>query len=266
MSDIKPHSKDPAVRRMLRLTLLVAAIGFGLRSLVLSPIYIRFASDVAFADDWWVVILYYLTDGGLCDLIVFAVCYPASLFAVWMAGIKRAKSVPILYAVLTVAKFLLNFVMSCITDSALPEFSDFVAGDLPIILAMVGLELLQYALMLLIISIWRNRYENRLALSEAAAELGRNIPAPTPAFPLRRLVDIKNPVQGTAFFTALILLVGRISMHQIYQYALYITSGYTEGLLIMAIDLISDLFISVLFYFAFLLLLPRFHQTCATEA
>ncbi len=248
------------VRRMLRFTLLVAAIGFGLRAIVLSPIYIRFASDVAYADDWWVILLYYLTDGGLCDLTVFALCYPATLYAIWVAGFKRAVSVPVLYAILTVVKFILNFIMSCITDSALPQFSDFVSGDLPIILAMVLLELLQYALMILIMIIWRSRYENRVALAAAATELGRDMPPPLPAFPLRRLVDMKNPVQGTAFLTALILFIGRLAMHQIYQYALYITSGYTDGIVVMLVDLLLDIFISVLFYFSFLLLLPRFHE------
>lgn len=261
MSEIKQNSAKAVVRRMLRFTLIVAAIGFCLKAAVLHPIYTRFASDVAFRDAWWVLVLYYLTEGGLCDLVVFGLCYPASLYAVWSAGLKGAASVPAAFAGLTVFKFLLNFVVSAITDSALPQFSNFFLYDfLPIILPMILLELLQYALMLAVIAFWRNRYQNRLLLSEAAAELGRNIPAPAPVFPFTRLVSIKNPIQGTALLSALVLLIGRVAMHQIYQYAQFINSGYTEGLLIMVVDLLSDIFISVLFYFAYLILIPRFHE------
>ncbi len=258
------HTQDRArdvVRRMRRITLMATAIGFGLYALILSPIYLRFSSDITFQNAWWVQILYYLTAENVCDLVVFAVCYPASLYAVWMVGIKRAMSIPVCYSLMTVLKFVLNCVVSYITDSALPQLSDFFYHDfLPIILPMVLLELLQYIIMLVIIGVWRHRYENRLLLSEAAAELGRDIPPPKPAFPFVRLVNVKNPVQGTAFLSALVLLIGRVAMHQIYQYALYITSGYTDGLVVMLIDLISDIFIAVLFYFAFLLLLPRFHE------
>ena len=44
----------PTIRRMLRLTVLVSAICYALGSFVLSPIYIKFASDIVYADTWWV--------------------------------------------------------------------------------------------------------------------------------------------------------------------------------------------------------------------
>ena len=61
---------------------------------MLAPIYIKYASDIMYAEAWWVYLLYYLTEEGLMDLVVFAVCYPATIYAVWLVGLKQAICVP----------------------------------------------------------------------------------------------------------------------------------------------------------------------------
>jgi hypothetical protein len=56
------------------------------------------------------------------------------------------------------------------------------------------------------------------------------------------------------------MFVSRFVSHQIYQYTVYLTSGYSDGLLVMVLDLIADLFVGVIFYFAAVLLFSRFHR------
>lgn len=253
------------VRNMHHLVLVAAAIGFGISSFVLAPLYIQLASNVAYADAWWTAILYHLTQDGWIDLAVFAVCYSATLYAIARVGLKSAKRIPITFAVLTVAKFIVNFFMTCITDSALPSLSEFLRADLPMILIMILLELLQYALLIAILLLSLRRHRRKAELSAAVAMLegesdttAETVSDPLALFTFDKLVCMKNPVQRTAFFMALVLFVGRAAMHQIYEITLYITMGLTDGLLVMVVDLISDLIMAVILYFVVLLLLSRF--------
>ena len=255
MHDTCPSSG--AVRRMLRLIVLVAAIGFGLDSFVLSPLYIRFVADISYQASWWVTALYYLTDGGLIDLTVFAVCYPATIYAVWYAGVKRAARIPVAYSLITLAKFLVNFFMTCITDRAMPDVEEFFTIDLPMIAAVFFLELLQYILVLAVSTAARAVYEHKCSLAQPDANLED---IRSRVFLFTRLVTFKNPVQLVAFVSAALLFVGRVIMHQVYQYALYKNSGYTDGLVVMILDFLGDLAIALIFYFVSLLLLMRFEK------
>lgn len=254
--DIATPDARLSVRRMCRLTVLVSALCFAFSSLVLAPIYVKYASDILYAETWWVFLLYYLTEEGLLDLAVFAVCYPATIYALWRAGFKGAARVPVAFSLITLAKFAVNFFMTSIVDGALPSASEFLSFDLPYIGAMYLLEIAQYAVVILL-TLWiRRRYLRRAA--EAQLLTGEAVPAA--CFTFTRLLSCKNPVQHSALLMAVFMLAVRVVMHQIYQFTLYATSGYTDGLLIMALDLIGDIFVGVILYFAALLLLSRFYR------
>ena len=256
-----------SVRRMLRLTVLVAAIGYALNSFILTPLYIQFASDVVYANTWWVYILYYLTEESLVDLAVFAVCYPAAIYAVWQAGLKQAARVPVAFALLTLARFVVNFFMTAITDSALPDMEEFLGFDLPYIGTLYLLEMLQYGLVIALTLWTKRRYSRKRELWEAEALMRGEEPAPeAPLLPFAKLISLKNPLQCSVLWMALLVFAARVIMHQIYQYTLFITSGYTDGLLIMALDLISDIFVGVILYFAGMLLISRFYRKDAEAA
>lgn len=259
-----PQIKDPqsrvTVRRMFLLVFLVAGLGFALRSFVLAPVYVRFASDIMYSTSWWVSILYLLIDGGWMDLAVFALCYPATLYAIWRAGLKDARRIPILYAILTVFKFAVNFIMTSLSDGALPAWSEFVRLELPVILPQIFLELLQYALMILFICLLRKNYiRKRLHAGESDETFGTDV------FPFRGVFSRTNPVQRAIFWTAMVLLLGRVFMHFRYQLALYAWYGVTEGWVQMLIDLVFDLAVAAVFYFVSLLLLLRFSERDRTE-
>lgn len=258
MEPITPNTRL-SVRRMCRLTVLVSAIAFAFTSFVLAPIYIKYASDIIYAEAWWIYLLYYLTEEGFVDLMVFSVCYPATIYAVWRAGLKQSIRVPISFALITLGKFMVNFFMTSIVDGALPNAGDFFSFDLPFIFGLYLLEMLQYGFVILLSVLIKRRYDQK---REAEALLPETEATATPAasFVFTRLLSVKNPVQRSAFLMALVVFVLRVLQHQIYQYTLYITSGYTEGFVIMALDLISDIFVSVIMYFVALLLLSRFYR------
>ncbi len=260
---------NPSIRKLFCLTLVTAAIGFGLNSLVLTPIYIDLVSNISYQNAWWIDILYYLTDGGLLSLAVYAICYPATLYAIWQVGVKKSLHIPLTFTGLTLLRFVINFGVDSITSGALPDMEEFLMFDLPMLLVMFLLEMVQYVLVIAIAGIIRRRYQTRVSIAEGMKLLPASkridYPMPTPAFPFTRLVSLKNPLQCVSFLSALVLFVGRAGMHLIYQITLYQNFGSSDGWIVMLTDLVTDIIIAVLFYFVHLLLLPKFHKQDPAE-
>ncbi len=246
------------VRRMLKLVALVAALAFGIKAIVLHPLYIQLASNVSYVDAWYTNILYYLIDGGLIDLAVFAVCYPATVYAIWREGLKKSRSVIAVFSLCTLVKYLLNYLMDVIVNSAIPDSEDLLA-DLLIILPMVLLELLQYAVTVAVIALAKRRYDARVSRATLESELTET-DGPAPAYPFIKLVSVKNPLQLTAFVSALVLFLLREIDYHVYQLTLMKLFGSTDGWADMLLTLILDIVVGVLFYFAAILLLTRFHD------
>lgn len=259
------HNTQGIVRRMCGLTLIVSGLCFGVSSFLLTPLYIQLASNIAYADAWWTYILYYLTSEGLIDLTVFAVCYPAAMYTVWHAGFKGGIRVPVAFSLVTLGKFVVNFFMTAITDSALPDAQEFLTADLPMIGGMYLLELVQYALPILFTLWLKRRYEMREGIWGTEEDEVDLFTSCAPLFTFNRLISFKNPVQLAAFLMGAVVFAFRFAMHQIYQYTLYITSGYTDGLFVMVLDFVSDLFVAVILYFVALLLFARFYRKDAAR-
>lgn len=258
-----PHSSEQTVRAMFRYILLVTALGFGICSLVLSPIYHVAESNVLYREEWWCYVLYYLTQEGLIDLGVFALAYPATIYAVWVGGLRRARSVLILYASLTVAKSAANFIVTSITFGSVPSFSVFFEEDLPIIGSSLLLELAQYGLVVLFITLTRRAYcrrESRLTSDALLRQGAGSSVNEAPVFPITRLVSFRNPVQCAAFLSSVLLLLGRVAMHLIYQMTLIVYNGSWDGPTVLAFDLLSDAVLSVCIYFVMILLLGQFDR------
>lgn len=266
MESIPSTPSQRALISARRFTALWAGVCFVLCSLILTPIYLRYATDVAYMNTWWVYILYCLTDGGLLDLAAIALCYPASVYVLWRMGFRRSVSVPLTFAGMTLAKYVVNFVFPALTyEGSFPDGNTFFGFDLPIMLANYGLEMLQFAVVLLLAHLFRRAYLRRAWIEQAqASEDGENFIPTDPdtgvLFSFRRLLGLKNPVQLAALLGAAVVSCSRIAMHQIYEYTLFLFNGATDGLLIMVLDLVGDLFIGVLLYFIALLLFARFFR------
>lgn len=252
------NKNKSAARRMLRTVFCVAALGFGIKSLILHPVFIQLASNVAFQNAWYTNILYYLIDGGLIDLAVFAVCYPATAYSIWKDGMKESRPVVLSFSLITACKFVLNYLMSCLTDTGFPDVDEFLR-DLPPILLLLLLELLQYAAVIALIFLAGKRYESRVTAAELRGKLTET-QAPAPVFPMTRLVSFRNPLQFTAFWTSVILFLSRELGYHVYEITLYLNFGSTDGWADMLLNLLGDIAIGVLVYFAAILLLPRFHS------
>ena len=250
--------KKKSASYALRLTLLVAGIGFAVKCLLVHPVYILLGNDVVHKYAWYTSLLYYLIDGGLWDLAVIAVCYPATVYSVWKRGMKGSRGVVLAFSLLTVGKFVLNYIMDILTYSGLPRWDEFLS-DIPLILVMLVVELIPYALAVAVIAIARNRYIRRSDMAAYQSMLTET-EAPAPVLPFGKLLSLRNPLQLASFIGALaIFLFCEIGYH-VHEIDQYVNSGYTNGWVDMLVTLFSDILISTLIYFAALLLLPYIHS------
>ena len=261
------HSqKSATLRRMLKLVLLVSILCFGIKALALHPLFIRLAANVIYKDAWYTNILYYLIDGGLIDLAVFSVCYPAALYAVWKDGLKNAKSVPIAFSLVTAGKFVANYVMTCVTEGSFVISGRDLLVDLSMIIPMLLLELLQLWAPIVVLARRKRHYDEQTA----AAVLGHTSHgegACASVLPITRLLSLRNPLQLSALLYSLILFVGLEVSYHTYQLTLYNYYGETDGWLGMLLNLMTDLAFGVALYFIAILLFNRFHnRESASEA
>ena len=259
MLQTETTAKGLTAKRTARFILAVTAIGFGLSCFLISPLYARFATDALYMDEWWVFILYVLAEGGI-DLAVFSLCYPATIFAIWEEGVKGARKTYMTFGAMTLVKYILNYVMTCLTDSALPNGKDILTEDLPLIGGMLLLELGQYALVILAVWLIKRRAERKWTERNLRESLAEEAPRPA-LLPFEKLTNLKNPLQRSIFWSALLIWLFRVYAHVTYQITIFLYNGNTEGLAIMFLDFITDVILAVAFYFVGLLTVSKLNET-----
>ncbi len=258
MLQTETTAKGLSAKRAARFILAVTAIGFGLSCFLISPLYARFATDALYMDEWWVFILYVLAEGGI-DLAVFSLCYPATIYAIWAEGVKGAHKTYVAFGVMTLVKYVLNYVMTCLTDSAVPSGKDILTEDLPLIGGMFLLELGQYALVILAVWLTKRRAERKWAQQNLRESLSEETSRPA-LLPFKKLANLKNPLQRSIFWSALLVWLFRVYAHVTYQITIFLYNGNTEGFAVMFLDFITDVILAVAFYFVGLLIVSRFHD------
>ena len=241
----------------LCLVLLVAGIGFAVKSFLVHPVYVLLGNNVTHMNAWYTALLYYLIDGGLWDLAVIGVCYPATIYAVWSKGLKGSRGVVWAFTLLTAGKFVANYIMDILTYSGLPRFEEFLT-DLPIILVMLVLELVPFAIAVAVIAKAKANHDRKVELATYRSELTKT-PTPAPALTFQKLLSLRNPLQLASFVGALAIFLSREVSYHVYQITLYVNFGSTDGWADMVLTLLSDIVVSVLLYFAAVLLLLHIH-------
>ncbi|MCI5886465.1 MAG: hypothetical protein MRZ53_01550 [Oscillospiraceae bacterium] len=245
-----------SVRRTLLFVLLTQVLYTVLYAFVLNPLYTHFASDVLYKDAWWLDLIGVAIDAT--DVILFILVYPASLYALWRGGWRQGYRVPVLFSVLTLFKFAVNYAVGVFIEYGGMPSGDFLADDLPLVIPLALLELLQYGIVLGLATLWYHVYRVRQADAAALAALRQKPYESSAVLPLTRLFDMGNPMQRALFDAGLTVAILGILRHVIYQLTLFAANGRMDAPLQIAVDLVGDLLAGAALYLVGILLVNRF--------
>ena len=246
-----------AVKRVWLFTTLISAAGVILWSLVLAPLYLQLASDYRYQGSLLVNILGYLLD--IVDATVFFVTFPALIYGLWRGGLRGSWPIWTTASLTVLLKYILNFIMTCITDGFIPSWHIFINEDLPLILPNILIELGQYLVIMLLALLFiygkKRQWKINVLIDGKAAGDERSL-----AFPFTKVVSFKNPLQGAAFVFSILYFLFWVYQHLLYQLVLAVNGVGWDGPVILITDLISDLLLSSIAYFVMLLLLSYYDR------
>lgn len=245
-----------AIGKMLSLVVWVSAVCYGLYALVVAPLFTQLDTNVVYQNSVITLILSFVPE--ILDVTVFAIVYPATIYAIWRGGFRKAYRIPLVFALLTLAKYIVNFFMTCLTDGGFPSWEIFVETDMPNMLPAFLLEILQYGLVLALAVVIR---ATRLRCSEEEKLYSRKtIQVRSLAFPITKLISRASAVQWTSLWVSVVILIGRWFNHGMYQLTLLVYNGQPDSAAVIVIDFVSDVFVAAVMYFVSILLLSYFDK------
>ena len=249
-------SAQRVMRKYTRLMFIFTLISFTLYSALIVPLYSQLSSDVVYKDGILTTLLYLLYNS--VDLAVMFVVFPVTLYSVYLRGVKASAKLFAVYPALVVYKYVLNTVASYISDGALPTVDRLFRADLLLIGGLVLFEMLQYALVCLFGCIIINRARRIFDVKQKAASVGgREYSFRDGIFPIKKFFDFKNPLQRSAFVTAVVFFVFRAYMNVIYQFTLLIYNSFNDGWFVLITDLLIDAALAAVCYLVCLMILQK---------
>lgn len=190
----------------------------------------------------------------IVNLTAFFVAYAATAYALWVGGLRGARKLMVSIAIMTLGKFVLNYIVSGIMAGAFSSFELFWTVDLPLILPMLLLELLQHTLVILLAVLLLRRYDRR------CAEVMPGEDTPAPVLPLTKMFSLKNPLQCWIFWTSVLLLLARWYMTGLHELVSAVFNGFTAGWVWILLYATTDLVLIAAGYFVMTLLIMSFYR------
>lgn len=185
----------------------------------------------------------------VANLTAFFVTYAATAYALWVGGLRGARKLMVSIAIMTLGKFVLNYIVIGIMAGSFSSLEIFWTVDLPLILLMLLLELLQHTLVILLAVLLLRRYDRR------CAEVMPGEDTPAPVLPLAKMFSLKNPLQCWIFWTSVLLLLARW-----YMTWLPVFNGSTADWVWILLYATTDLVLIAAGYFVMTLLIMSFYR------
>ena len=224
-----------------------------LHSLVIAPLFTVCDSNVA-VDGGVTVFLYYLM--VMIDLAVFFISFAVLIYGMCYLPIKKMKKTVIIVFLSPFFKYLLKFLISPFVDG-IPSL-DQLAEDLYSYLISGGLEVIQYALVMLVMLKPSKKHRDGRMMGDADS-------VRSPLVPFSRILSLKNPLQLGALASAAVVLVGRVASLAISDLNHnYIIKGINQYLIFFAPYIIEAVVCSV-GYFLMLYIFIQIYSSTADE-
>ncbi len=183
---------------------------FSVYSFVLLPLNIKVYTDVSFMIPVLTDILpftLYLTD--IAGLLVM---YAFILFAAYRFGIGTVRTYTMFFVLLTLYEYLTSLAMIYVMDGTFPDTSDLLF-DLMYRVAIPALYVYALLAVILLILYFVFRKVNAFLKSKettAVKNPGASFDKNLVFYPFRKLFNLQNPLQRSAFFISIVFTVNKI--------------------------------------------------------
>ena len=227
-----------------KLLRLLALVSFGLSVLfvIFARVYTVSCSNIVLMYTAWPEIIEILVNLVECTLFGFA--YAILIYAVYRFPERKLTPFISIYFASVSFKYISNYLLTWITDTGMS--AEYLLQNLLYIFIFTAIELLQAALVLLIVHSTMNRYHVFVKKQQRiAANLpGTEISVRTYAFPFTALFSLKNPLQKCALWSGIFIAAFKMASRLIYDFSYGLPTSVIDALW-MVIYYLLDIFIGV---------------------
>ena len=200
---------------------------------------IPYLSDIFYAVYW------------VFDLVVFFSCYALTVFFFYRFKPSRSVLTVLIFSFSTIAKYALNTVSSFYIFGSYPTSNEDMKSQITAVAVSAAAELVQYLIVSGFAALIIRKQSKIAEISrKGAAKLGVDFDKRTLFFPFKKIFSLKNPMQLSAFVTAITVAVIKIVPNRL-LYDILIAgfpTGITDGIW-MFVAYATDIIFCVLGYF-----------------
>ena len=244
------------LQKNTRLFLIASLFALALVFIALSFFYKLANTNVAFYLDYLPDVLDFLIEIVL--LASFFISYGVTFYALFRFSRKEVYFTVAFVIFVSVAKYVINMLSDWFTDG-IPSSQSTVNTQLLSVGANAALEILQYLLIFFIARAIIDKAAVAYGLRKKQLEkLGdSSFDLRACAFPIKRFYDEKNPLQKSAFFSAVIISGFRVAQRLVYDIVIYGLPTSVEDALWVFASYFADIVIGVIGYLLILLVLLK---------
>ena len=207
---------------MLLLLSLSLTVLISLYIFVFAPLYVWLSNDVLYMGTVLPDVFEVLC--STVDILVFGLSYGVILFALYRFPFKKALVLVYVYIASIFYKYVGNLLMTYITDGV-PKSGVF--SDLLNVGFYILLELLQAGIVLLIGAKILTTAKQRESIRLEAAKKAQISYEPSAEYlPFSRLLNLKNPLQGAAFWMAFVPMIVHVLQRAYFDILLTVSNGF----------------------------------------
>ena len=196
-------------KMLLNMSLIVFAI-FSLYSILLTTLYVKSQTDIAFMIPVFIDLIPYVTD--LCEIVGMLIAYSFIIYAIKRYTKKQVISFIIAFAVLTLYKYVAKFTTTYIINGAIPTVKTLFEDIIWSFALPIALELAQ--LLIIVIIAWKI-IQNALNFIKQQNSLKENLPnykfdENKVFLPFTKIWNMQNPFQKSAFWCGFVIMASKV--------------------------------------------------------
>ncbi len=205
-----PYDSYFKKRLFFRLILSVFII-FSVYSWLLTTVYVKTISDINFMIPILIDIIPYITD--ITEIAGILICYSFIIYAFCRFDKNTVFKYVTAFVLLTIYKYLAKIAITYIMNGALPQIKGMFIDLMYSVAIPASLEYLQAAIFIFIAYfIFKGTFE----YIETKKKLENKIPnfkfdEKSVFFPFSKLLTFKNPIQRTAFWSGIIIMISKMA-------------------------------------------------------